>query len=186
MKRGGDGPTRVAGRRDQYRQGAAGPMRLALQAGSQEPGTEVLEGRGRPVKQLEDRDTLPGGDQALQRCREVEGVVDDPGELAGELVPGKERREQALGHRSKRVRAIEVGDLEDGQALRHIQPAVGRDPLANRLGERRGQAGITRTGKQHQLATTLAPSVSIVEIQLSLLRLCSAKASTIVLRMPSA
>ncbi len=64
MKRGGHGPTRIARRRDQYRHGAAGRMRLALQAGGQEPRTEILEGRGRPVEQFEDRDTLPGADQA--------------------------------------------------------------------------------------------------------------------------
>ena len=186
MEGGGDRTPGITGGGHQDRQRPGRIVWLARQAGRQEARAEVLERGRRPVEQLEHRQRRVAGRDAAQQRRKGEGLARRLAHPWRECVTGKERREQPLGNLRQRLRALERSGRQHRQAFRDMQPAIRGNAAADCRRQRGGVGRIAGADEAHQAATIRAPSVSIADTQLSVARSCSAKASTMATRTPSA
>ncbi len=124
-----DSAAGIAGRRHENRQWI---IRVALEpaeAGCKESGTDILERRGRPVKQLEHAAVAGGHRQFNHGDREAEGFRDDFVESTGQRGSREKRLQVDLGRSLQCLGASKVIDTETGQCLGQEKPAVIGDAL---------------------------------------------------------
>ena len=141
--------------------GSAGGRAQPAEGAGEEARAEVLERRGRPVKELEDRQPPIIGER-YQRGREVERLARQCRQLRVERIVGEERGQQALGHRGQLARPGEVFGAELRPVPGDIEPAVTRQSLEQRRAEALVRGAAARAVKEDVAhgahGTTRAPT----------------------------
>src|SRR6056297_91228 len=188
MECGGHGGTGVARRRDQNRARRRRFRTQRTQAARQEAGGKVLERCGWTVEQFHHpgRVISIGRRQGFNGQRQVQRVAADCTQPLGQCRAVEERRKnfgRAFGQADMR---LEGARIEAGQGGRNIQPAIGRQPGLERLGNAGFQLRVACAGEFHSSSTMRAPGAATGETKASATRPASAKASTIALPADSA
>ncbi len=119
----------VAGGRHQDRERTLGTGAQPGETGRQETRTKILEGRGRPVKELQHRQPRL---EWHERCREAEGLPGERGQLCRERIAGEEGRQQraATPGRSS-LAASNSGAVSCGQVRGTYRPPSGASPCSS-------------------------------------------------------
>ncbi len=156
MKGGRDRASGVSRSGDQDRQRAAAGFAQSRHTGREEAGSEVLECRCRPMKELEHPEAR-SGPQRHQWRREVESFGGNGGDLCGKRVPFRKRRQQPVGNTGQIRLAAKGLRIQARPGVRHIKATIRREPLQQGCGECSGVLSIACTGEQHQSDTTRAP-----------------------------
>ena len=161
----------------------------ALQALRQKTRAEVLESRRRPVVELEREQAVRRTRDRSRRRVDAERRLRDLRQLRLERIAREESGQGGARDIGQARQRAHRGNVHARQPRGNVQPAVGRQALADGLAHRdlgRAAACARVSQDRHQAFTTRAPKFSSGEIQQSDFSPCSANAATMAPRTASA
>ena len=170
----------IARRRHQDRDAPRVVARQTFQRRREEACAEVLERGRRAVKQLEHAQRSGRVRHVDERRRERERIVEHGAQLRVQRIAREEWREQHAPDR----RAASRGDgprveRNRRQSLRHVESAIRRQPMPDRVLRSTTCAAVARADEAHQSPTMRAPAGSMIDTQESVSSPCRRNAATI-------
>ena len=150
--------------------GGSAPACRRCERLGQEARAEILEGRGRPVIELEHEQPIRASGDGGGRRRKIERRLGNFAEHRQQPVAGEESGERAARDLRQALAGAECAAIDARQPRGHVQSAVRRQPLHDGLAQRDRavrRPACSRIAAPPSGFTTRAPAAASEEIHAS-------------------